>query len=155
LARASALVTASTRSVSTRDCAGPRPEHFVRRALGRTLFEDGMFRRSLTGGATTLDVELLDFEEVRTPRTHEARIAIRVVLASDRVLMERTVVTSRPVMGDGFDDSSPPWRARSTGLRSRSHSPCKSQPGADDPCHAPKARAPRSKQGLTVAYPLG
>jgi hypothetical protein len=81
-----------------------RPEHFVRRALGRTLFEDGMFRRSLKGGAPTLDVELLDFEEVKTPRTHAARIAIRVVLASDRVLVERTVVMSSPVIGDDFDD---------------------------------------------------
>jgi hypothetical protein len=81
-----------------------RPEHFVRRALGRTLFEDGMFRRSLKGDAPTLDVELLDFEEVRTPRTHAARIAIRVVVASDQVLMERTAVMSHPVVGDDFDD---------------------------------------------------
>jgi cholesterol transport system auxiliary component len=81
-----------------------RPEHYVRRALGRKLFEEGSFRRVLTGRATTLDVELLDFEEVKTPTVHEARVAVRVVLASDQVLAERTLVITSPVKGNSFED---------------------------------------------------
>ena len=80
-----------------------RPEHYMRRAIGRTLFEQGAFRRALTGRATTLDVELLDFEEVKTPTQHAARIAVRVVVASDRVLAERTVVFAEPVVGGSFE----------------------------------------------------
>lgn len=81
-----------------------RPESYVRRALGRTLFEEGTYRRSLTGAAPTLDVEVLNFEEVKTPTTHAARIAVRVVLTSDRALLERTVVAAQPVTGDRFED---------------------------------------------------
>jgi hypothetical protein len=81
-----------------------RPEHYVRRALGRTLFEQGTFRRSVSGGAPTLDVELLDFEEVKTPAQHAARIVVRVVVASDHVLAERTLVVTEPVVGGSVDD---------------------------------------------------
>jgi hypothetical protein len=58
----------------------------------------------LTGRGTTLDVELLDFEEVKTPTVHEARIAVRVVVASERVLTERTLVVTSPVKGSSFED---------------------------------------------------
>lgn len=81
-----------------------RPEHYVRRALGRTLFEEGAFRRSVRGDAPTLDVELVDFEEVRTAAVHAARIAVRVVVTSDRVKLERTVVVIEPVAGKPFED---------------------------------------------------
>jgi ABC-type uncharacterized transport system auxiliary subunit len=81
-----------------------RPEHYVRRALGRKLFEEGSFRRMLTGRAATLDVELLDFEEVKNPTLHAARIAVRVIVASDHVLTERTLLITAPVAGNSFDD---------------------------------------------------
>jgi hypothetical protein len=81
-----------------------RPEHYMRRALGRSLFEQGSFRRVLTGHASTLNVELLDFEEVKTPTLHAARIAVRIVVASDQVLTERTVVVTEPVAGNSFED---------------------------------------------------
>ena len=80
-----------------------RPEHYVRRALGRSLFEQGPFRRTLDATAPTLDVEVVDFEEVKAPTTHAARISLRVVLARDHVLLERTVAVSRAVPGGTFD----------------------------------------------------
>lgn len=81
-----------------------RPEHYVRRALGRTLFEEGAFRRSVRGDAPTLDVELVDFEEVKTQAFHAARIAVRIVLTTDRVKLERTVVVVEPVAGEPFEE---------------------------------------------------
>ncbi len=81
-----------------------RPEHYLRRTLGRKLFEEGPFRRVLTGRGATLDVELLDFEEVKTPQQHAARIAVRVVVASDRTLTERTLVVTQPVAGTTFEE---------------------------------------------------
>ncbi len=80
-----------------------RPEHYVQRALARRLFEEGSFRRSGADRAPKLESELLDFEEVRaTP--HMARIAVRIVVTSERVVLERTVTVTRPVAGDGFED---------------------------------------------------
>ena len=70
----------------------------MRRAVERALFEDGPFQRALTGAAPTLDIEVVEFEEVKAPTTHAARIALRVALSStDRVLLERTVAVSEPV----------------------------------------------------------
>jgi ABC-type uncharacterized transport system auxiliary subunit len=80
-----------------------RPEQYVRRAVGRSLFEQGPFRRTLSGAATTLDVEVVEFEEVKSPTTHAARISLRIVLSADHVLLERTVTVSREVTGGVFD----------------------------------------------------
>jgi ABC-type uncharacterized transport system auxiliary subunit len=80
-----------------------RPQHYVRRAVARALFEEGPFRRTLTGEAPTLDVEVIDFEEVKGPTTHAARISLHVVLSADRVLLERTVSVSKAVAGNAFD----------------------------------------------------
>jgi cholesterol transport system auxiliary component len=81
-----------------------RPEHYVRRALARSLFEAGRFRRALSYSAPTLEAELFDFEEVVVPGAHAARVAVHFVVASDRVLAERTVVVTNPVLGGDFDD---------------------------------------------------
>ncbi len=80
-----------------------RPEQYVRRALGRGLFEEGPFHRSMFGAAPTLDVEVVEFQEVRAPATHAARVSLRFALSSDRVLVERTVVVSEPFPGEPFD----------------------------------------------------
>jgi cholesterol transport system auxiliary component len=77
-----------------------RPEHYVRRALDRALFEGGGFRRALTGDAPSLDVDVLEFQEVKVPTTHAARLTLHVVLSTDRVLLERTVTVSEPAAGD-------------------------------------------------------
>jgi len=80
-----------------------RPEQYVRRAVGRALFEEGPFRRAMTDTAPTLSVEVIDFEEVKAPATHAARLALRVVLSTDRVLLERTVMVSKSVADYRFD----------------------------------------------------
>ena len=47
----------STRWATTKGCGWTeRPEQFVRRALGRALFEEGPFHRSLSSADPTLDV---------------------------------------------------------------------------------------------------
>jgi cholesterol transport system auxiliary component len=79
-----------------------RPEHYVRRALDRALFEEGGFRRGLGNAGPSLDVDVLDFEEVRAPTTHAARIALHLVLSTDRVLLERTITISEPA-ADTFE----------------------------------------------------
>jgi cholesterol transport system auxiliary component len=81
-----------------------RPEHYLRRALARSLFEEGRFRRALSVDAPTLEAELLDFEEITAQGAHAARIAVHFLLASDRALAERTVVVTAPVNGGKFED---------------------------------------------------
>jgi ABC-type uncharacterized transport system auxiliary subunit len=80
-----------------------RPQQYVRRAVGHALFEQGPFRRALTGEAPTLEVEVVDFEEVKAPTAHAARISLRFVLSTDRVLLERTVSVTKAVAGGDFD----------------------------------------------------
>jgi ABC-type uncharacterized transport system auxiliary subunit len=81
-----------------------RPEIYARRSLTRILFEERGFRRAMSGDAPTLDVEILTFQEIRTPAQHEARVVLRLVLSTDRVLLEDTIAAAQPVVGDTFDD---------------------------------------------------
>lgn len=75
-----------------------KPETYVRRELGRTLFEERGLERAVSGAAPTLDVELLSFEELRLARGRFARISLRAVLyGDDRVLFEETFTVDRPV----------------------------------------------------------
>ena len=70
-----------------------RPEAFVRRELGRTLFEERGFRRSISDGAApTLEIELIAFEEIRAKPLHVARVQLRMILHDCRdVLHEETI----------------------------------------------------------------
>jgi ABC-type uncharacterized transport system auxiliary subunit len=81
-----------------------RPSLYLRRALDRTLFEDGGFRRELGGDGPALDAELLVFEEVKTPHAHAARIVARINLQTDHVLFEDTVAVVEPIAGTRFED---------------------------------------------------
>jgi cholesterol transport system auxiliary component len=81
-----------------------RPEEYLRRALERELFERSGIRRVLSGAATTLDVELTAFEEIRgaPPR---ARLALTFRLHDDRqVSFERSLTVERPLVADGDKD---------------------------------------------------
>ncbi len=80
-----------------------RPDQYVRRALSRAIFEDAACERAVGPAAPTLDVEVFEFEEVKAPTEHAARVGLRVVLAADRTLLERTVRVSEPVHGEIFD----------------------------------------------------
>jgi ABC-type uncharacterized transport system auxiliary subunit len=77
------------------------PEEFLRRALGRELFEQRGLARVLSGPAPTLDVELVGFEELRYGATR-ARVTLRFALANERrVLLERMVTVEQPIaIGD-------------------------------------------------------
>jgi cholesterol transport system auxiliary component len=79
-----------------------RPEVYVRREIARTLFEERGMRRSVSGNAPVLDVEVLAFEEVRSP-TPAARIQVRVVVHDDREsLLEKTITVERAAASKDF-----------------------------------------------------
>jgi cholesterol transport system auxiliary component len=78
-----------------------RPETYVRRELGRVLFETLGLRRVLTGAAPTLDVELIAFDELRTRATRFAQVQLMVILYDDHgVIFEETQTTEAPVAGE-------------------------------------------------------
>lgn len=82
-----------------------RPEAYVRRALVRKLLDERGFERATGGSAPTLDVDVVAFEEVRTPRLHGARVEVRYQLrGDDRVLDEGTIAVDRAARGDRFED---------------------------------------------------
>jgi cholesterol transport system auxiliary component len=77
-----------------------RPETFVRRSLGRTLFEEKGFHRAMGGDAPTIEVEVIAFDELKLASGHAARVQLKVVLTGDRdVLFEETLTVDRPVNG--------------------------------------------------------
>jgi cholesterol transport system auxiliary component len=79
-----------------------RPEAFVRRELGRTLFEERGFRRSVSDAAApVLEVELIAFEEIRAKPAHVARVQLRMILHDGRdVLHEETITVDKPLPGN-------------------------------------------------------
>ena len=72
-----------------------KPEAYLRRALGRALFEEQGVRQIVSGVGTTLDVDLDAFEEVRSPR-HEARIQNHLGFARRRARATSGDLRDRP-----------------------------------------------------------
>jgi len=78
-----------------------RPEIYVRRALGRSLFETHGLHRVLSGASPTLETEVLAFDDMRLSTGRSVRIQLRVVLFDDAgVIFENTLTVDRPVAGD-------------------------------------------------------
>jgi cholesterol transport system auxiliary component len=78
-----------------------RPETFVRRELGRSLFEAHGFRRVLGGSAPTLEIEVIAFDDLRLPTGRAARVQLKVILFEDTgVLLEDTITVDRPVTAE-------------------------------------------------------
>jgi cholesterol transport system auxiliary component len=74
-----------------------RPDAYVRRALVRAIFGDRGVRQVLSGVATTLEVEVLAFEEVVKP-VHVGRVTLAYSLYDDRtVLLSRSVTFEHPI----------------------------------------------------------
>jgi len=74
-----------------------KPEAYFRRALSRALYEDGGFRRVVSGGGPTLDCELIELAELRAP-AHVARARVNFVLYDPRsVRTEATVTVDLPI----------------------------------------------------------
>jgi len=81
-----------------------KPETYVRRALAQAIFDDRGVRQVLSGVATTLDVDVLAFEEVTKP-VHVARVQLSYVLYDERLVrLSRSVAVERPV-GDAKGDA--------------------------------------------------
>jgi ABC-type uncharacterized transport system auxiliary subunit len=75
-----------------------RPETFVRRELGRTLFEEHGMHRVFGGAAPTLDVEVISFDDLRLQTGRAARVQLKVILgADDGVIWEDTITVDRAV----------------------------------------------------------
>jgi ABC-type uncharacterized transport system auxiliary subunit len=82
-----------------------QPTLYVRRAIERTLCQEQGFRCDLDADGPTLDVEVLKFQEVKTPESHAGLVSLRIVLSSaDEVLADDTVQVSEPVAGGRFVD---------------------------------------------------
>jgi cholesterol transport system auxiliary component len=74
-----------------------KPETYLRRALSRALFEDGAVRRVVSGASPTLEVELVEFAELKTP-AHVGRVRAAYVLYDSRaVLAESTIAVDVPI----------------------------------------------------------
>jgi cholesterol transport system auxiliary component len=74
-----------------------KPETYVRRALARAIFDEGGVREVRSGVATTLQVDVLAFEEVVKP-VHVGRVELAYVLYDDRVvLLSRSIAVERPI----------------------------------------------------------
>jgi ABC-type uncharacterized transport system auxiliary subunit len=82
------------------------PARYVHRALERTLYQENGFRCDRDAHAPTLDVEVLGFEELRSPSSHAARVDLRAVLRTrDGVLLfDEDVQAVDAVVGANFDD---------------------------------------------------
>jgi len=75
-----------------------RPEVSLRRALSRELFEKLGLRSVVRGGGPVLEVELLDFEEVRGP-PHVGRVTVAWSLSDERVVsMQQTLRVERAIV---------------------------------------------------------
>lgn len=80
-----------------------RPEVSLRRALSQALFEDLGLRSVVRGGGPVLDVELLEFEEVRGP-PHVGRVTLSWSLSDDRVVSrQQTLRVERAIAGGGLE----------------------------------------------------
>lgn len=78
-----------------------RPETYVRRELGRTLFEEHGMHRVFNGSAPTVDVEVIAFDDLRLKTGRAARVQLKAILSDDSgVLWEDTLTVDRPVTAE-------------------------------------------------------
>ncbi len=75
-----------------------RPETYVRRELGRTLFEEHGLHRVFNGSAPTVDIEVIAFDDLRLKTGRAARVQLKAMLSDESgVLWEDTLTVDRPV----------------------------------------------------------
>lgn len=73
-----------------------RPEAYLRRAVARALFEDRGLRRVVSGAAPTLDIELSELAELRSPPI--VRVRATYVLYDERLVRRQATLTiERPI----------------------------------------------------------
>jgi ABC-type uncharacterized transport system auxiliary subunit len=77
------------------------PEAYVRRALGRALYESHRFKRAMGGAALTIEVELIAFDDLCLDSGRAARVQLQlIVFQGSEVLDEQTVTVDCPVAID-------------------------------------------------------
>lgn len=76
-----------------------KPQEYLRRALARALFQERGITRAYSGAALTLDVELVEFEELRATPPKVRFKAIASLHDERRSLFEQTFVIERPLSG--------------------------------------------------------
>jgi cholesterol transport system auxiliary component len=73
-----------------------RPESYLRRAVARALFEDRGLRRVVSGASPTLDIELSELAELRSPPL--VRVRATYVLYDERLVRRQATLTvERPI----------------------------------------------------------
>jgi cholesterol transport system auxiliary component len=73
-----------------------RPEAYLRRAVARALFEDRGLRRVVSGAGPSLDIELSELSELRSPPI--VRVRATYVLYDERLVRRQATVTiERPI----------------------------------------------------------
>jgi cholesterol transport system auxiliary component len=93
------------------------PEQYLKRRLARVLFEDRGLHQVVGGAAATLEMELLAFEEIRSPR-RLARVQVLVRLQDQRaVRWEETLTVEEPVAPSAADDAGAMVAALGVALR--------------------------------------
>lgn len=76
-----------------------KPEQYLRRALTKALFQERGLTRSYSGMTPTLDIELVEFEEIRGAEP-KVRLQALVTLHDERrSQLEETVTVERPISG--------------------------------------------------------
>ncbi len=95
-----------------------KPEQYLRRSLQRVLFEEQGLRSVQRGAGPTLDVELINFEEVKTP-THVSRVKVSFALSDERVVsLQQTLVVEKPIAeGKAVDEGAAVAQAMGEALR--------------------------------------
>jgi cholesterol transport system auxiliary component len=74
-----------------------KPEAYVKRTLAHALFDRRGVRQVLSGVGTTLEVDVVAFEEIRAP-SHVGRVGLSYVLYDDRVVrLSRSIAVDRPI----------------------------------------------------------
>ena len=81
-----------------------KPEAYFRRALSRALYEQGGFRRVVSGAGPTLDCELVEFAELRAP-AHIARARANFVLYDSRSVRTEATVTVELPIAEGKEEA--------------------------------------------------
>jgi ABC-type uncharacterized transport system auxiliary subunit len=70
-----------------------RPDTYVRRALSSALFEGQPLEQAIAGEVTTLDIEVIGFEEVVRDQRHGGRVQLGYRLHDDENVLARGLVT--------------------------------------------------------------
>jgi cholesterol transport system auxiliary component len=76
-----------------------KPQEYLRRALTRALFQERGVTRAFSGAASTLDVELVEFEELRGPQPKVRLSAIATLHDERRSQLQETVTVERAISG--------------------------------------------------------